>query len=114
MNKMDEKLILNNKLISLYKEMNVRDITDKILELNDIELYKLSVASIMYHDYNDITFIKNMKVVPDSILKKIEEIEYEKVQIDVFDENNEKIPNPFTKKEIREMKIKEVNDDSDI
>jgi len=129
----DEKnsnnLIVSNKFVEIFRNFNVFDQTEKIKELSRRELYLLLVVCLDKHDdllpvvkYNfqpfrdeimEIFDIQDDKeTTNDTILDLIKESGDKYIETDnILDVDGNKLPEPYTKEEVRDAKINIINKD---
>jgi len=129
----DEKnsnnLIVSNKFVEIFRNFNVFDQTEKIKELSRRELYLLLVVCLDKHDdllpvvkYNfqpfsdeimEIFDIQDDKeTTNDTILDLIKESGDKYLETDnIIDIDGNKLPEPYTKEEVRDAKINIINKD---
>lgn len=118
---------VTNNFVEIYKNFNVFDQVEKMNNLSDEELYLLLTLCIDKHSEEDPVVINNFKPyeeicmnifdlqddkeVDDLVIKKLVEITGDKyIDTDVITDNSgDKLPEPYSKEEVRDIKIKMIN-----
>ena len=126
----ENKLVVSNNFVEIFKHFNVSDKTKEMRELSKRELYLLLTVCLDKHDdelpivnYNFLPFRDEVMEINDVqddkeitnqvILDLIKESDDKYIETDyIVDEMGNKLPDPFTKEEIRDLKIEMINGDN--
>jgi hypothetical protein len=127
---MEKKVVVSEDFVNIYKNFNVINQVENIKSLSDRELYLLLTVCLDKHDdelstvkYNfqpfknevmEIFDIQDDKETANQVLLKlIDETGSQYIETsDIVGPNDEKLPDPYTKEEVRDVKISLINDDS--
>lgn len=123
----DKKIIVSNEFVDIFRNFNVVDKVEEMKLLHKRELYLLLTVCLDKHDENRPTVIHNFLEFKDYIIEINYFFENNKtdnpVLIDlseggyietdnIVDVNGNELPTPFTKEEIRELRINIINGDN--
>lgn len=119
---------VTNEFINIYRNFNVKDVSNEIKTLSQKELYLLLTLCLDKHSDDNSTVLHNFQPFREQIME-IYDIQDDKettnplleVLIDesgdkyietdnIVDENGNKLPDPYTKLELRDIKINLIND----
>jgi len=127
---MEKKVIVSEDFVNIYKNFNVINQVENIKSLSDRELYLLLTVCLDKHDdelstvkYNfqpfknevmEIFDIQDDKETTNQVLLKlIDETGSQYIETsDIVGPNDEKLPDPYTKEEVRDVKISIIGDDN--
>lgn len=119
---------VSNDFVNIYRNFNVKNVTDEMKKLSQKELYLLLTMCLDKHDDSNTTVVRNFESFKDEVMKiydiqddkdptdetlvkLIEETGDKYIETDdIIDEMGNKLPEPYTKEELREIKIDLIND----
>lgn len=125
--KEEVKLIVSDEFLEIYKNFIVCDQIEKIKSLSDRERYLLLILCLDKHDDENVIALHNYKPFKEEIkeiyslqdnketdnqviLDLIKETDHKHIESDcIRDKNGNKVPDPFTKDEVRDKKIDIIN-----
>lgn len=123
----DKKIIVSNEFVDIFRNFNVVDKVEEIKLLHKRELYLLLTVCLDKHDENQPTVIHNFLEFKDYIMGINDLFENNKtdnpvlielseggyIETDnIVDGNGNELPTPFTKEEIRDVRINIINGDN--
>lgn len=127
---MEKKVVVSEDFVNIYKNFNVINQVENMKSLSDRELYLLLTVCLDKHDdelstvkYNfqpfknevmEIFDIQDDKETTNQVLLKlIDETGSQYIETsDIVGPNDEKLPDPYTKEEVRDVKISIIGDDN--
>ena len=119
---------VTNEFINIYRNFNVKDVSNEIKTLSQKELYLLLTLCLDKHSDDNSTVLHNFQPFREQIMEiydiqddkettnpllevLIEESGDKYIETDnIVDENGNKLPDPYTKSELRDIKIGLIND----
>ncbi len=119
---------VSNDFVNIYRNFNVKDVSDEMKKLSQKELYLLLTLCLDKHSDDNSTVLHNFQSFKDEVMKiydiqddkdptdetlvkLIEETGDKYIETDdIIDEMGNKLPEPYTKEELREIKIDLIND----
>lgn len=119
---------VTNEFINIYRNFNVKDVSNEIKTLSQKELYLLLTLCLDKHNDDNPTVLHNFQPFREQIMEiydiqddkettnpllevLIEESGDKYIETDnIVDENGNKLPDPYTKSELRDIKIGLIND----
>lgn len=112
---------VSDLLIDIYKQFNVCDQRDRMLQLSEKEKYFLFICVVDNHDEEDPIVLQNLSGFSDEIVddtlsfqeteetKNLFLLEISKETDSAYiDTTKSNIPTPFTKDEVRELKLNNI------
>ena len=127
---MEKKVVVSEDFVNIYKNFNVINQVENIKSLSDRELYLLLTVCLDKHDdelstvkYNfqpfknevmEIFDIQDDKETTNQVLLKlIDETGSQYIETsDIVGPDDNKLPDPYTKEEVRDVKISIIGDNS--
>jgi hypothetical protein len=127
---MEKKVVVSEEFVNIYKFFNVINQVENMKSLSDRELYLLLTVCLDKHDdelsivkYNfqpfkdqvmEIFDIQDDKQTTNTILLSlIDETGSQYIETsDIFGPDDSKLPEPYTKEEVRDVKISIIGDDN--
>ena len=127
---MEKKVVVSEDFVNIYKNFNVINQVENIKSLSDRELYLLLTVCLDKHDdelstvkYNfqpfknevmEIFDIQDDKETTNQVLLKlIDETGSHYIETsDIVGPDDNKLPDPYTKEEVRDVKISIIGDNS--
>jgi hypothetical protein len=127
---MEKKVVVSEDFVNIYKNFNVINQVENIKSLSDRELYLLLTVCLDKHDdelstvkYNfqpfknevmEIFDIQDDKETTNQVLLKlIDETGSQYIETsDIVGPDDNKLPDPYTKEEVRDVKISIIGDDN--
>lgn len=123
MKEKENTIIVSDIFFNIFRNFNVSDQTRKMIELDEEELYLLLDSCIDLHDIEDITVISNFKNFNKELeflnnlhdgnqknQQKNENLFFNLSKIRI-NSSGENLPTPYTKSEVREIKLGKIFDD---
>ncbi len=119
---------VSNDFVNIYRNFNVKDVSDEMKKLSQKELYLLLTLCLDKHSDDNSTVLHNFQSFKDEVMKiydiqddkdptdetlvkLIEETGDKYIETDdIIDEMGNKLPEPYTKEEVRDIKIDLIND----
>jgi hypothetical protein len=119
---------VTNEFINIYRNFNVKDVSNEIKNLSQKELYLLLTLCLDKHSDDNSTVLHNFQSFIEQVMEiydiqddkettnpllkvLIEESGDKYIETDdIVDENGNKLPDPYTKLELRDIKIDLIND----
>jgi hypothetical protein len=119
---------VTNEFINIYRNFNVKDVSNEIKTLSQKELYLLLTLCLDKHSDDNSTVLHNFQSFREQVMEiydiqddkettnpllkvLIEESGDKYIETDdIVDENGNKLPDPYTKGELRDIKINLIND----
>ena len=123
----EKKISVSDLFVDIYKNFNVYDQIEKIKNLDDKEKYLLLLLALDKHSDEDPVVVHNFQEFKDQVmeiyevqddketenqtLKNLIEITGDRyIDIDILvDSNGNKMSDPLTKEEVRDVKINIIN-----
>lgn len=117
-----QKLTVSDIFIDIYKHFNVSDQRERMKLLTKKELYYLLICCIDNHDDEDKVCLLNFSPFESEINEILEFGESEKTEnaylLELIDETEDnwisstelELPKPFTKEEIRDLRLGDILD----
>ena len=123
MKEKDNKIVVSNEFIDIYRNFNVGNQVHKMKALTKRELYLLLTLSLDKHSDENPTVSSNFTDFKEqcleifdvqdektthnqTLLDLIEESDNQYIETDnIVDSNGDKLPDPYTKEEIRDIRI---------
>ena len=127
---MEKKVVVSEDFVNIYKKFNVISQVENMKSLSDRELYLLLTVCLDKHDdelsivkYNfqpfknevmEIFDIQDDKETTNQVLiKLIDETGSQYIETsDIVGPDDNKLPEPYTKEEVRDVKISIIGDDN--
>ncbi len=119
---------VTNDFINIYRNFNVKDVSNEMKNLSEKELYLLLTLCLDKHSDDNSTVLHNFQPFREQVME-IYDIQDDKETTnpflkilveesgdkyietdDVVDEMGNKLPEPYTKEELRDIKIDLIND----
>ncbi len=119
---------VTNDFINIYRNFNVKDVSNEMKNLSEKELYLLLTLCLDKHSDDNSTVLHNFQPFREQVME-IYDIQDDKETTnpflkilveesgdkyietdDIVDEMGNKLPEPYTKEELREIKIDLIND----
>jgi hypothetical protein len=128
MGEISKKLIVSDDFVDIYKHFNVSSQIERMKNLTTRELYLLLIVALDKHSDEDPTVVSNFlefedlcmkiydiqddKETDDEDFKKlIEETGDKYIDVEVIvTSDGRKLPEPFTREEVRDIKIDNIMD----
>ena len=122
-----DKIIVSNEFVDIFRNFNVVDKIEEMKLLSKRELYLLLTVCFDKHDEDQPTVIHNFLEFKDYIMEINDLFENNKtdnpilielseggyIETDnIVDENGNGLPMPYTKEEIRDVRINIINSDN--
>ena len=122
-----DKIIVSNEFVDIFRNFNVVDKIEEMKLLSKRELYLLLTVCFDKHDEDQPTVIHNFLEFKDYIMEINDLFENNKtdnpilielseggyIETDnIVDENGNGLPMPYTKEEIRDVRINIINGDN--
>ena len=119
----DKKIVVSNEFVDIYRNFNIGNQVDKMKALSKRELYLLLTLCLDKHSDDNPTVSSNFTEFKEqcleifhlqdekttenqTILDLIEESGDQYIETDnIVDSNGDKLPEPYTKEEIRDIRI---------
>ena len=123
MEEKDKKIVVSNEFVDIYRNFNVGNQVYKMNSLTKRELYLLLTLCLDKHSDENPTVSSNFTEFKEhlleifdvqdekstqnqTILDLIEESDNQYIETDnIVDSNGDKLPDPYTKEEIRDIRI---------
>ena len=121
----ESNITVSELFLEIYRNFNVSNQIDKMNLLTKEELYLLLDACIDRHDEDDITvqlnfsqFVDEIKEIlkihsgepDDKILKNLQDRISQTLVCELKTQTGEDLPEPYTKEEVRDLKINKIFD----
>ncbi len=119
---------VTNDFINIYRNFNVKDVSNEMKNLSEKELYLLLTLCLDKHSDDNSTVLHNFQPFREQVME-IYDIQDDKETTnpflkilveesgdkyietdDIVDEMGNKLPEPYTKEELRDIKIDLIND----
>ncbi len=126
----EKKVVVSEDFVNIYKNFNVVNQVENMKRLSERELYLLLTVCLDKHD-DDLAVVKynfqpfreqameifdiqdDKKTSNSTLLSLIDETGSEYIETsDIVSESGESLPEPYTKEEIRDVKISLIDSDS--
>lgn len=121
-----DTITISEKFLEIYRNFNVSDQRDNMTKLSKEELYLLLDTCIDLHDEDDTTVFLNFSPysvelkeilsiqsgddVDNQVLKNLQEKTDLRLSSTRVLENGDKLPNPYTREEVRDLKLNKIFD----
>ncbi len=119
---------VSKEFVNIYRNFNVKDVSSEMNKLNQKELYLLLTLCLDKHSDENSTVLHNFKSFREQVMEiydiqddkestnpflkvLVEESGDQYIETDnIIDEDGNKLPEPYTKEEVRNIKINLIND----
>ncbi len=119
---------VSKEFINIYRNFNVKDVSDEMNKLSQKELYLLLTLCLDKHSDENSTVLHNFKSFREQVMEiydiqddkestnpflkvLVEESGDQYIETDnIIDEDGNKLPEPYTKEEVRNIKINLISD----
>ncbi len=119
---------VSKEFVNIYRNFNVKDVSSEMNKLNQKELYLHLTLCLDKHSDENSTVLHNFKSFREQVMEiydiqddkestnpflkvLVEESGDQYIETDnIIDEDGNKLPEPYTKEEVRNIKINLIND----
>jgi hypothetical protein len=131
MRELEKNIVVSDQFFEIYKNFNVTTQVEEMMCLDKHELYLLLTLCLDKHDDNNVCVLNNFKAFKDEI-KEILDLQEDKevtnqylldltkstddsyIETDnIVNSSGDKIPDPYTLQEVRDIKIDLIEKDSE-
>lgn len=121
-----DTITISDKFLEIYRNFNVSDQRDNMSKLSKEELYLLLDTCVDSHDEDDPMVCLNFSTYSDElkeilkiqsgddidnqVLKNLQEKTDHRLSSSRVLENGDKLPNPYTREEVRDLKLNKIFD----
>lgn len=131
MRELEKNIVVSDQFFEIYKNFNVTTQVEEMMCLDKHELYLLLTLCLDKHDNNDVCVLNKFKAFKNEI-KEILDLQEDKevtnqylldltkstddsyIETDnIVNSNGDKIPDPYTLQEVRDIKIDLIEKDSE-
>jgi hypothetical protein len=131
MRELEKNIVVSEQFFEIYKNFNVKTQVEEMMCLDKHELYLLLTLCLDKHDDNNVCVLNNFKAFKDEI-KEILDLQEDKevtnqylldltkstddfyIETDnIVNSSGDKVPDPYTLQEVRDIKIDLIEKDSE-
>lgn len=115
-----DTITISENFLEIYRNFNVSDQRDNMSKLSKEELYLLLDTCVDSHDEDDpmvcLNFspysveLKEILKIQSGVLKNLQEKTDFRLSSTRVLENGDKLPNPYTREEVRDLKLNKIFD----